>query len=152
MSARGITDKFLQEVRVGKYDFYVINYANADMVAHTGNLPATIKAVEILDTCLGEVVAATLEVGGVVFITADHGNAEGLINLQNGSIDKEHSNVPVPFIVVGQGFENKAVSGVSVTEDLSKITSAGVLSDVAPTILKVLGIAKPTEMTGQSLL
>lgn len=152
MSARGITDKFLQEVHAGKYDFYVINYANADMVAHTGNLPATIKAVEILDTCLGEVVAATLEVGGVVFITADHGNAEGLINLQNGSIDKEHSNVPVPFIIVGQSFENKAVSGALVTENLSQITSAGVLSDVAPTILKVLGIIKPVEMTGQSLL
>jgi 2,3-bisphosphoglycerate-independent phosphoglycerate mutase len=152
MSARGITDKFLQEVRAGKYDFYVINYANADMVAHTGNLPATIKAVEVLDICLGEVVAATLEVGGVVFITADHGNAEGLINLQNGSIDKEHSNVPVPFIIVGHGFENKAASGASVTEDLSQLTSAGVLSDVAPTILKVLGVPKPVEMTGQSLL
>ncbi len=152
MSARGITDRYLQEVRTGTYDVYIINYANPDMVAHTGNLPATITAIEFVDQCLGEVVAATLEFGGMVFITADHGNAEGLLNLQTGAIDKEHSTLPVPFIVVGRAFEGKAASGQIVSDDLSKLTPAGVLADVAPTILSVMGIPKPAEMTGQSLL
>ncbi len=152
MSARGITDRLAQEVRAGNYDIYVVNYANADMVAHTGNLPATVKAIELLDQMLGEVVASVLEAGGMVFITADHGNAEGLINLQTGAIDKEHSASPVPLIIVGQGYEHKVAAGSTVTEDLSQLTSAGLLSDVAPTILKVLGIRKPADMTGQSLL
>jgi 2,3-bisphosphoglycerate-independent phosphoglycerate mutase len=152
MSARGITDRLAQEVRAGNYDFYVVNYANADMVAHTGNLPATVKAVELLDQVLGELVAVTLEAGGMVFITADHGNAEGLINLQTGTIDKEHSSTPVPLIIVSTGLEHKVASGSPITDDLSQLTSAGLLSDVAPTILKVLGIPKPADMSGQSLL
>lgn len=152
MSARAITDRFLQELRTVKYDFYVINYANADMVAHTGNLPATIKGIGILDECIGEVVAGTLEYGGLVLITADHGNAEGLVNLQTGSIDKEHSNNPVPLVIIARELENKAGSGQLVTDDLSKLTPAGVLADVAPTILKIMGIDKPDEMSGQSLL
>lgn len=152
MSARGITDRFLQEIRYNIYDFVVINFANADMVGHTGNLPATIKAVEIIDECLGEIVAATLEFNGMIFITADHGNAEGLINLQTGQIDKEHSNTPVPFIMVGQELQNKALAGFMPAEDLSQLTPAGVLADVAPTILKVMNIQKDSGMTGQSLL
>ena len=152
MSARGITDRLTKEIRGGAYDVYIVNYANADMVAHTGNLPATVKAVEVLDQALGEVVAATLELGGMVFITADHGNAEGLINLQTGAIDKEHSSTPVPLIIVGPGLEHKVASGAVVTDDLSQLTSAGLLADVAPTILKVMGLPKPESMTGQSLL
>ncbi len=152
MSARGITDKLLHELSLNSYDFYVLNYANADMVGHTGNLPATVKAVEFLDQCLGEVVAATLEVGGAVFITADHGNAEGMINNQTGEIDKEHSNTPVPFIMIARELEGKTISSSHTSEDLSRLTPSGVLSDVAPTILKVMGLPKPAEMTGQSLL
>lgn len=152
MSARGITDRFLQEVRTGKYDFCVINYANADMVAHTGNLPATVRAINVLDECMGEVVASILEYGGLVVITADHGNAEGLVNMQTGSIDKEHSSNPVPCIIVSRELENKAGSGQLVTDNLSKLTPSGVLADVAPTILKIMGLSKPTDMSGQSLL
>ncbi len=152
MSARGITDRFLQEIRTGKYDFCVINYANADMVAHTGNLPATVRAINVLDECMGEVVAGVLEYGGLVIITADHGNAEGLVNMQTGSIDKEHSSNPVPCIIVARELENKAGSGQLVTEDLSKLTPQGVLADVAPTILKIVGLEKPADMSGQSLL
>ena len=152
MSARGITDRFLQELRTGKYDFCVINYANADMVAHTGNLVATVRAVNVLDECLGEVVAGIQEYGGLVLITSDHGNAEGLVNLQTGSIEKEHSNNPVPLIIVARELENKAGSSQLVTDDLSKLTPAAVLADVAPTILKIMGLNKPAGMTGQSLL
>ncbi len=152
MSARGITDRFLQEVRTGKYQFFVINYANADMVAHTGNLPATIRAVEVLDECIGEVVAATLEYGGTAIITADHGNAEGLVNLQTGDIDKEHASTPVPCIIVGRELENKAGAGQLVTDDLSQLTPAGVLADVAPTVLRLMGLTPHPEMTGHSLI
>src|SRR3989338_5180909 len=120
MSARGITDRFLQELRTGKYDFCVINYANADMVAHTGNLVATVRAVNVLDECLGEVVAGIQEYGRLVLITSDHGNAEGLVNFQTGSIEKEHSNNPVPLIIVARELENKAGSSQLVTDDLSK--------------------------------
>ncbi|MBI5733878.1 MAG: 2,3-bisphosphoglycerate-independent phosphoglycerate mutase [Candidatus Kerfeldbacteria bacterium] len=152
MSARGLTDRFLQEVRTGKYDFVLMNFANADMVAHTGNLPATVKAVEFLDQCLGEIVASTLEFGGMVLLTADHGNAEGLVNHQTGEIDKEHSNLPVPFLMISRDLEHKAISGLPQVSDLSQLAPSGVLADVAPTILKVMGLPKPVEMTGQSLL
>lgn len=152
MAAREITDRFLQEIRVGKYDFCVINYANADMVGHTGNLAATVRAINVLDECLGEVVGGTLEYGGLVIITADHGNAEVLVNTQTGDIDKEHSNNPVPCVIVARELENKAGSGQLVTDDLSNLVPAGVLADVAPTILKIMGLPKPSQMTGQSLL
>ncbi|HAO81284.1 MAG: 2,3-bisphosphoglycerate-independent phosphoglycerate mutase [Parcubacteria group bacterium GW2011_GWD2_43_10] len=152
MSARAVTDRFLQEIRTGKYDFCVINFANADMVGHTGNLSATVRAINVLDECIGEVVAGTLEYGGLVIITADHGNAENLVNLQTGSINKEHSNNPVPCIIVARELENKAGSGQLVTDDLSKLTPAGVLADVAPTMLKIMGLNKPADMSGQSLL
>ena len=152
MSARGITERLLQEVRGGAYDFYVVNYANADMVGHTGNLPATVRAVEFLDECLGEVVASILEAGGIVFITADHGNAEGMVNPQTGAITKEHSARPVPFIMVAANLEGKAMSGTPMTNDLSQLTAAGLLTDVAPTILKVMELEKPSGMTGQCLL
>lgn len=152
MSSRPLTARFLQELRKNTYSFFVINYASSDMVAHTGNLPASIKAIEVLDECLGELVAAVLEYNGTVFITSDHGNAEGLLNLQTGTIDKEHSATPVPFIIVSRDLEHKAVSGVPLTDDLSQLTPAGVLADVAPTILKVMGVSKPKDMTGRSLL
>ena len=152
MSARELNNKVVQRIKEGIYDFIVINYANADMVAHTGNLSATIEAIELLDKLVAEVVDTALSYSGVVLITADHGNAEGMYNLQNGEIEKEHSNSAVPLFVIGQQFTGKSVlPGLSGT-DLSQITSVGVLSDVAPTILKIMGLKKPAEMTGTSLI
>ncbi len=152
MSIRGIVRKLTQEIRDNSYGFYVANFANADMVGHTGNLPATIKAIEFIDEALGEVVAAVLEVGGVLLITADHGNAEGLINLQTGTIDKEHSANPVPLIIVSSALEQKAAAASPITDDLSQLRSAGMIADIAPTVLYLLNIPKPPEMTGLSLL
>jgi len=107
MSARELTEHLLKAIAVGKYDFIVVNYANADMVSHTGNVQASIKAVETVDECVGKVVKAVLENNGVLFITADHGNAEEILNLQTGVMDKEHSVNPVPFIAVGENGEAK---------------------------------------------
>jgi 2,3-bisphosphoglycerate-independent phosphoglycerate mutase len=152
MSTRLVTDRLLQEMNIGKYDAYIVNFANADMVGHTGNLPATIKAVEVIDECLGEIVSVILEHGGVLLITADHGNAEGLINMQTGSIDKEHSNTPVPFVIISKQFEYKSASGAPTTDDLSQFTPAGLLADVAPTMLKILDLPRPADMSGQSLI
>ncbi|MCD4761236.1 2,3-bisphosphoglycerate-independent phosphoglycerate mutase [bacterium] len=152
MSAREITAKTTQFIKEGLYDFIVINYANPDMVGHTGNIQATIEAIEILDQLVGELVDTTLSYDGVVLITADHGNAEKLYDLQTGEIDKEHSNNPVPLFIVGNEFAGKSVlAGVTGT-DLSHVTPVGVLSDITPTILKIMGLKKPPEMTGSSLI
>ncbi|MBU1202993.1 2,3-bisphosphoglycerate-independent phosphoglycerate mutase [Patescibacteria group bacterium] len=152
MSARDLTAKVTQAIKEGTYDFIVLNYANPDMIGHTGNIQATIEAIEILDQLIGEAVETTLSYEGVVLITSDHGNAESLYDLQTGEINKEHSNNPVPLFIIGKDFAGKAVlSGVAGT-DLSHVTPVGVLSDVAPTILKIMGLKKPPEMTGSSLI
>jgi len=152
MSAREITARVTQAIKESKYDFIVINFANADMVGHTGNIQATMEAVEVLDQSVGEIVDATLSYDGVILITADHGNAESMYDLQTGVIDKEHTNSPVPLFIIGQQYAGKSVlSGVSGT-DLSHVTPVGVLADVAPTILKIAGLKKPPEMTGSSLI
>ena len=118
-----------------------------------GNLPATIKAVEIIDKCLGKIVNAALGKSGLLFITADHGNAEGLFNMQTGLIDKEHSATPVPLLIIGQEYEGKSLSLADAPGgDLSLIQPQGLLSDVAPTILRVMGLKKPSQMTGRSLI
>ena len=123
------------------------------MVGHTGKIEAAIKGVEFLDNCVKKVVEATLEKDGAVLITADHGNAEIMFNMQTGQIDKEHTTNPVPFIIVNKEFMGKnfgwqeAVGG-----DLSLVQPQGILSDIAPTILQLMGIKKPKEMTGVSLL
>jgi len=145
-----IKEKILQEINNHKYDFYVINFANPDMVAHTGDMKATIKAIEAVDECLGEIVAQSLALDGVCVITADHGNAEKIINLQTGEIDKEHSSTPVPFLVIGQSYEIKEKSAGLV--DLNLLTPSGFLADVAPTVLKILNLPAPEEMTGRSLI
>ncbi len=153
MSAVEITDRILKEIAAGKYEFIAANYANGDMVGHTGNLEATIKAAEVVDDCMGRIVDAVLLRGGMVFITADHGNAEEVVNLQTGSIDKEHSTYPVPFIIIGRQFEGQAGESMEmVGGDLSLNPPVGMLSDVTPTILKVLGIPQPAEMTGRPLI
>ncbi len=150
MSANEIKNRILNELADNKYDFIVVNFANTDMVSHTGVLKAAVKAVETVDKCLGEIITAVLSLDGVAVITADHGNAEELINLQTGEINKEHSNNPVPFIIVGERFRNLEESGENV--NLVLLTPSGVLADVAPTILKIMNIEKPAEMTGRSLI
>ncbi|MCR4278376.1 MAG: 2,3-bisphosphoglycerate-independent phosphoglycerate mutase [bacterium] len=153
MSAGEITDKVVQAIAKKQYDFIVLNYANPDMVSHTGDETATIKAMEAVDKGIGKIVDATLGVGGVVLITADHGNAEEVKNLQTGEIDKEHSTNPVPFLIIGKAFEGKkAPSGDVIAGDLSLTPPVGMLADVAPTVLKIMGLEKPEIMTGTPLV
>ena len=153
MAAREITDRLVKELAKGAYDFYVVNYAGPDMVAHTGNFQATIDALEIVDECLAQIVEAIISVNGVLYITADHGNAEELINLQNGTIDKEHSTSPVPFLAVANGWKDTSPyqlpGGV---EALNTVQPVGILADVAVTVLETLGLPVPEEMTGRNLL
>ncbi len=147
MSAAEITNRAVAEIKKGKYDLLVINYANGDMVGHTGNLEASIEAVEVLDKNIGIIKDAVLEARGTMLITADHGNVEELINLATGKVDKEHSTNPVPFWLVSADIKKTArIEGVSSTEP------GGILADVAPTILELMGIPQPPEMTGTSLL
>jgi len=153
MSTVELTSRMLKEIKSGKYDFIVANFANPDMVAHTGDLKATIKAMESDDDAIGKIAEAVLAQGGALFITADHGNAEEVSNIVSGQIDKEHSTNPVPFIVVSKRFEGQpSPTGEIPNGDLSLIPPVGMLADVAPTILNVLGIQQPNEMTGHPLL
>ncbi len=153
MSALEITKEVNKAIDGAKYDFVVLNLANADMVGHTGDLPAGIKACEVTDKCLGEIVDHTLAQNGVVVVTADHGNAEEMTNLQTGAIDKEHSTNPVPLIIIGKDFMGQAgPAGDAPEGDLSLMHPVGVLSDVAPTVLKLLGVPQPEDMTGQALI
>jgi len=136
-SAYGITDEVIDQIRSGRFDAVIMNYANADMVGHTGNLEATIRAVEVIDECLGRVVEATREKGGTVVITADHGNAEQMIDPVTGQIFTAHTTNPVPVILInGPG---------------CKLRDGGSLRDIAPTVLGILGLQKPEQMTGQDL-
>lgn len=153
MSAYAMTDRLVSELKSNQYDFVIINFANADMVGHTGNLAATIKGIEVADECLGKIIARVIELGGVAVITADHGNAEELLDLQTGEMDKEHSNNPVPCLLVGAAWEGRSASpGADIVgNDLSIITPSGVLADVGPTLLKILELPIPQEMTGRPL-
>ncbi len=154
MSAREITKEAVKAVESDEFDFIAVNFANADMVGHTGNLKATIQAVQVIDECLDLIVNTTLAKQGALLITADHGNAETMLDLTTGRIDKEHSNNPVPCIIISQeldgttsGFADRALG-----KDLSILQPSGLLSDVAPTLLALMGLQKPPEMTGNSLL
>ena len=140
MSAAGITDTAVERIRSRDYDFVIMNYANADMVGHTGVMEATIKGVEAVDTGVGRVVEATLAVGGGLLITADHGNAEQLIEYDTGKPFTSHTINPVPLYLVVPQLAN------------AKLRNDGILADVSPTILQILGIPQPKDMTGRSLL
>lgn len=146
MSANEITERVITEIEKDKYDFILINYANADIVGHTGDEKATIKAVETVDKCLDKLIKTTLIKNGCLLITADHGNAEELKNTMTGEIDTEHSDNPVPLWFVTSENHRKTA------EKNKMIEASGLLSDVAPTVLDLLGIKKPAEMTGESLL
>jgi 2,3-bisphosphoglycerate-independent phosphoglycerate mutase len=151
--ASKITNKLLKILTENKYDFITVNYANADLVSHTGNLKKTIKACQILDKQLGKIIPFILSKNGLVIITADHGNAEELQNIQIGDVNTEHSNNPVPFIVISNQLEGKNIGlPDSFGADLSLIKPVGSLADIAPTILKIMDIEKPSEMTGKELI
>ena len=143
MSAYKLTQEFLDTLKdsnPGNYVLITINFANADMVGHTGNMEATKKACEIIDECLKKIVGKTLELNGAVVITADHGNAEEMLS-HTGRSNTEHSGNPVPFIIISKELANS-----------DQVLTSGILADVAPTILKLLNIEKPGEMTGRSLI
>lgn len=153
MSAAQITTNVVSAVGRGEYDFIIANFANADMVGHTAHLKATMRAVENVDTQIGLIHEAVLAQQAILLITADHGNAEILLNAETGQLQKEHTTKPVPFIIISDVFEGKTLGFPDAPGgDLSLVISSGLLSDVAPTILKLFGIKKPKEMTGHSLI
>jgi 2,3-bisphosphoglycerate-independent phosphoglycerate mutase len=138
MSAPGITDVLCSAIARREHDFILCNYANADMVGHSGSLPATIKAVETVDTCLARVLAAAEKVGLRLLITADHGNAEMMIDPESGGPHTAHTSNPVPMVAIGD-------------DRVRALRSGGALCDVAPTILEMFGMEQPEEMTGTTL-
>lgn len=151
MSAPELTEILVKKIADSPTNFFIANYANADMVGHTGNLPAGIKAVESLDFCLKKVLDVVLQVGAILLVTADHGNIEQMINSKTGDIDKDHTTNPVPFLLIANElkFAKPLERGFM---SLSAEVPAGVISDIAPTILDLYGLAKPAEMTGINLM
>ncbi len=149
MSADKIAENVLENL--GKYDFVAVNFANADMVGHTGNFEATARAIEKIDKCVGKIASRVLGLGGVTVITSDHGNAEDKIYRFSGENKTKHSTNPVPFFLISQDF--KRVEPLRQEEVKQKYKETlGTLSDVAPTILELLGLEAPEEMTGNSLV
>jgi 2,3-bisphosphoglycerate-independent phosphoglycerate mutase len=138
MSALEVTGSTLGKIEENKYDVIILNYANCDMVGHTGIIDAAIKAVETVDSCAGRVVDSVLKAGGVAMVTADHGNCEKMLD-DNGEPHTAHTTFPVPFVLVDDNFDGKLRQGA-------------VLADVAPTMLEFLKIPRPDKMTGESLL
>ena len=136
MSAYEVTDKLVPAIKSGKYDMIILNFANCDMVGHTGVFEAAVKAVEAVDECVGKVVDAIKEMGGVALITADHGNADKMVD-EDGEPFTAHTTNPVPFCVIGYDCELK---------------DGGRLADIAPTMLQILGLPQPEEMDGTSLI
>ncbi len=150
MSAEKLTDEVLKELKKDKFGFMAINFANPDMVGHTGSYKATVKAVEAVDKCLKRLIPEIAKAGGIAFVVSDHGNAEEMFNPGTGEIDKEHNMYPVPFLAVSSKLVGKPNSSI-IDNDISLLTPAGILSDVAPTILKTIGLEIPKEMTGTNL-
>ena len=139
MSAYEVCDKLVGAIKSGEYDVIIINFANPDMVGHTGVQEAAIKAVEAVDECVGKAVAAIKEVDGVMFICADHGNAEQLVDYETGAPFTAHTTNPVPFILVN-------------ADPSYKLREGGCLADIVPTLIELMGKEKPAEMTVKSLL
>ena len=140
MCGREIADEMIKYLKSNTFDVVIANICNGDMVGHTGNLEAAVKACEVVDEVVGKIVNQVLLQGGVVFITADHGNVEEMINNKTGEVDTEHSTYPVPLFIIGKQFTRP------------NMLPTGILADVAPTILKVMGIQKPASMTGRALI
>ena len=139
MSAYGVCDKLVEAIKSDKYDVIIINFANPDMVGHTGVEPAAIQAVEAVDACVGRAVEAVKETDGQMFICADHGNAEQLVDYNTGAPFTAHTTNPVPFILVN-------------ADPAYKLREGGCLADIIPTLIELMGMEKPEEMTGKSLL
>ena len=140
MSANEITDKLVSKIKEDIYDVIVLNYANSDMVGHTGFLDAAIRAVETVDKCVGKIVSEINKAGGIAIITADHGNAEEMISPVTHDTVTAHSTSPVPFIICSKDYKIR---------DKEKEYR---LSDIAPTIINLLNIEKPPLMTGTSII
>jgi 2,3-bisphosphoglycerate-independent phosphoglycerate mutase len=140
MSADGVTEAVLKEIAAGDADLIVVNFANGDMVGHTGVLKAAIAAVEKVDQCVGQIVESTLAKGGSLIVTADHGNCEQMIDPISGGPHTAHTTYDVPLIVVEPGLHSV------------RLREGGRLADIAPTVLALLGLPKPPEMTGEALL
>ena len=139
MSAPEVCEKLCAAIRSEKYDVIVINFANPDMVGHTGIIPAAIKAIETVDTCVGKAVEALKEVDGQMFICADHGNAEQMVDYETGAPFTAHTTNPVPFILVN-------------ADPSYTLRENGCLADIIPTLIELMGMEQPAEMTGKSLL
>lgn len=139
MSAPQVCDKLVEAIESGKYDVIIINFANPDMVGHTGVEGAAIKAIETVDACVGRTVDAIKKTDGVMFICADHGNAEQLVDYETGEAFTAHTTNPVPFILVN-------------ADPAYKLREGGCLADIAPTLIELMGMEQPEEMTGKSLL
>ena len=137
MNAIKLTDNLVEAIEGGKYDVIICNYANPDMVGHSGNFDAAVKAIETIDDCLARLLVSIEKAGGEMLITADHGNAEMMFNKETGQPHTAHTINPVPFVYYGRD---------------AKMASSGALSDVAPTMLYLMGIEQPSEMTGRSLV
>ena len=140
MSAPGVTAEMLRRIASDKYELIVLNYANGDMVGHTGSLDASIKAVEAVDSGVGKIVDAVLKKGGALIVTADHGNCEQMIDAETGGIHTAHTTYDVALILVDEQFKGR------------QLRTDGRLADIAPTALRLLGLEQPAEMTGESLL
>ena len=139
MSAYEVTDEVVKRIEADKYDVIILNFANCDMVGHTGVIPAAVKAVEAVDTCVGRVLDALLAHGGCALVTADHGNADQMLDTDGKSPFTAHTTNPVPLALVGR-------------DDVKALAEGGVLADLAPTMLDLLGLEQPEEMTGHSLI
>ncbi len=149
MKSQEIAAKVAEEINRDFYDFFVLNFANADIIAHTGNFVATVEGVEAVDKAVGLIKDAVLGKNGILIVTADHGNAEGMVYKSTGEAETRHDSSPVPFYLVAQQYQTNKTP-----ETIARETGevAGILADVAPTILELMGIPKPVEMTGTSLL
>ncbi|KKR21371.1 MAG: 2,3-bisphosphoglycerate-independent phosphoglycerate mutase [Parcubacteria group bacterium GW2011_GWE2_39_37] len=141
MSSEKLTDTVIENLKLNKFDFTVLNFAAPDMIGHTGNLTAAIECCEAVDKCLKKIVDAYLKVDGTLLVTADHGNIEEMINLKTGEINTEHTTNQVPFIIVNKDSKN-----------MIKLRKDGVLGDIAPTVLHLLGRERPKDMTRKSLI
>ena len=137
MNSTLLTDKLVAAIESGEYDFIVCNYPNGDMVGHTGNFDAAVKACEAIDTCVGRVVDSLQKTGGECLITADHGNAEKMLDENSGQAHTAHTCEPVPLIYVGRK---------------AKPAKIGTLSDISPTLLHLMAMEQPEEMTGSVLM